>query len=165
MSCRPICPYCQKPAKLIDSAVVYRGTSYGLIWDCRPCDAYVGVHKGTENALGTLADAETRKWRRLAHAAFDPLWQTGKMTRREAYKRLQVLADVSEQDAHISRMTAAQCMGLIRALGNEGRPILRARSRIDSKPGVAAPRTDFSLPDCGCTHIAPWDHCAHTASM
>jgi hypothetical protein len=145
-----------------DSAEVYHGTSYGMIWICRPCSAYVGVHKGTENALGTLADAETRKWRRKAHEAFDPLWQSGRMTRREAYQRLRVLSDMSAHDAHISRMTAAQCMGLIRALRNEGRPILRAKGRIDSKPGVATKRTDHSLPDCGCTHVAPWEHCQHT---
>lgn len=36
------------------------------------------------------------------------------------------------------------------------------RARIDSKPGVATKRTDFSLPDCGCTHVAPWAHCQHT---
>lgn len=36
--------------------------------------------------------------------------------------------------------------------------------RIDSKPGVATPRTDFSLPDCGCTHVAPWGRCEHSAA-
>lgn len=37
-----------------------------------------------------------------------------------------------------------------------------AKKRRDSKPGIATPRTEFSLPDCGCTHVAPWDHCHHT---
>lgn len=45
---------------------------------------------------------------------------------------------------------------------NRGRP---RKPRFDSKPGVATPRTDSRLPDCGCTHIAPWEHCEHTASM
>lgn len=34
--------------------------------------------------------------------------------------------------------------------------------RVDSKPGVSTPRTDPSLPDCGCTHVAPWEHCQHS---
>lgn len=37
-----------------------------------------------------------------------------------------------------------------------------AGPRVDSKPGVATPRTDFSLPDCGCTHVPAWEHCIHT---
>lgn len=156
----PICPYCQKPAKLIDSAVVYRGTSYGLIWDCRPCDAYVGVHKGTETPLGTLADRETRQARRRAHAVFDPLWTFGKMSRRDAYRLMQDMMQMTAEEAHISRMDASQCMRLIAILAKE-----KPSKKPNSKPGVATPRTDFSLPDCGCTHIAPWEHCEHTASM
>lgn len=36
------------------------------------------------------------------------------------------------------------------------------RPRIDSKPGVSTPRTDFSLPDCGCMEMAPWEECKHS---
>ena len=156
---KPICPYCQKPAKLIDSAAVYNGRSYGLIWDCRPCDAYVGVHKGTENALGTLANHETRRARMRAHAAFDPLWQREGMSRKGAYGLMQAVMGMTAEEAHISRMTVEQCHRLIHALGRD-----RQKPRIDSKPGVATPRTDHSLPDCGCTHVAPWDTCAHFLS-
>jgi hypothetical protein len=154
---KPICPYCQKPAKLIDSAAVYNGRSYGLIWDCRPCDAYVGVHKGTENALGALADKETRRARMQAHAAFDPLWKREGMSRRGAYGLMQAVMGMTAEEAHISRMTVEQCRRLIHALGRD-----RQKPRIDSKPGVATPRTDHSLPDCGCTHVPPWEHCEHT---
>ncbi len=38
------CPYCNNEAKLVDSAIIYRGVSYGDIWLCKPCDAYNGVH-------------------------------------------------------------------------------------------------------------------------
>lgn len=34
-----ICPYCQSPARLADSAEIY-GRSYGPIYLCKPCDAY-----------------------------------------------------------------------------------------------------------------------------
>lgn len=26
-------------------------------------------------------------------------------------------------------------------------------------------RTDFSLPDCGCLHVAPWSECEHSAQL
>lgn len=71
------CPYCDSPTQLVDSSLVYRGTSYGLVWTCSrysTCDAYVGVHKGTHRPKGTPANRELRMWRRHAHAAFDSLW-------------------------------------------------------------------------------------------
>jgi len=42
------------------------------------------------------------------------------------------------------------------------RPAHPANKRRDSKPGVATHRTDHTLTDCGCMHVAPWDHCQHS---
>lgn len=39
-----VCPYCGKPTEYVDSSVIY-GRSYGMIYLCRDCRAYVGVHK------------------------------------------------------------------------------------------------------------------------
>lgn len=72
----PICPYCMTPAKLVDSAEIY-GRSFGNAWVCGQypaCDAYVGVHKATNEPLGRLANPELREAKKRAHAAFDPLW-------------------------------------------------------------------------------------------
>jgi zinc-finger-containing domain len=79
------CPYCSQDAILTDSAEVYHGRSYGMIWLCRPCQAWVGVHKDTQDSkpLGRLANKELREWKQKAHAAFDPLWQE-KLRRRIA---------------------------------------------------------------------------------
>ena len=73
------CPYCGKRAEFVDSAEVYHGRSYGMIYLCRPCDAYVGCHgngKG-DSPKGRLANAELRRWKIAAHNAFDPLWKFG----------------------------------------------------------------------------------------
>ena len=69
------CPYCNAPAVLTDSAEVYHGNSFGMIWLCRPCQAWVGVHKGTDKPLGRLANKELRDWKMRAHAVFDPIWE------------------------------------------------------------------------------------------
>lgn len=58
----------------MDSLEVY-SRSYGMIYLCRPCQAWVGVHRGTDKALGRLANAELREWKKNAHAAFDPIWK------------------------------------------------------------------------------------------
>jgi len=117
----PKCPYCGGAAQLVDSAIVYHGRSYGLIWDCRPCDAYVGVHKnGTGDVpLGRLADAELRRWKVLAHAAFDPLWKTGGMARGAAYALLARLVGVPADQAHIGMFDVAQCRLLVAKLREE----------------------------------------------
>lgn len=55
-----VCPYCKEQTEYVDSACIY-GKSYGMIYLCRKCDAYVGVHKGTNKALGRLANKELRQ--------------------------------------------------------------------------------------------------------
>ena len=108
------CPYCGDEAKLKDSSIVY-GKSYGKIWICEPCNAYVGVHKNspTFKPLGTLADAPTREWRKKAHAAFDPLWKGGKMTRDEAYQWLSDCLWKTRDCAHIGKSTAGECRHIV----------------------------------------------------
>ena len=81
------CQYCDQDAVWVDNAEIY-GKRYGnsyMMWLCKPCDAYVGCHQNTKEALGTLANKELRDWRQKAHRLFDPLWKDGSMSRQEAY--------------------------------------------------------------------------------
>lgn len=74
----PICPYCNTPSQLGDSARIYNGRSFGKMWICvnwPKCDAYVGCHPGTYKPLGRLADAPLRAFKKAAHGYFDPLWK------------------------------------------------------------------------------------------
>src|SRR5580700_2416837 len=80
-----ICPYCEQPAKLVDSAEIYGGRSYGWAYLCSPCRAYVGCHDGTKRPLGRLANADLRAAKIRAHDAFDKLWRGGAMSRSQAY--------------------------------------------------------------------------------
>lgn len=82
------CPYCLIPAELADSAELY-GQSYGPIWICRSCGAYVGCHKNSKDnkPLGKMANASTRRARTEAHAVFDRLWMA-KMRRDKCSKRV-----------------------------------------------------------------------------
>lgn len=59
-----ICDYCGTPADFVDSSVVYHGHSFGMIYLCPRCGAYVGVHKGSDKPLGRLANSELRNWKR-----------------------------------------------------------------------------------------------------
>ena len=69
------CPYCGKRPEHVDSKVVY-GRSYGMIYLCKPCNAYVGTHRDKpKKALGRLANKQLREAKKLAHKYFDQLWQ------------------------------------------------------------------------------------------
>jgi DNA-directed RNA polymerase subunit RPC12/RpoP len=114
----PTCPYCGERAVLKDSSAVY-GRSYGMIyicWNYPQCDAYVGVHRGSTLPLGTMANAELREWRKKAHAAFDPLWKSGAMTRVKAYKWMRNQLHLSKDESHVAMFDIERCKALIAAV-------------------------------------------------
>lgn len=108
------CDYCGRRAEYVDSKAIY-GTSYGMMYLCRNCMAYVGVHKGTDKPLGRLANAELRKWKKNAHAAFDPLWQYGpfKHRRKAAYRWLAKQMGLPVDQTHIGMFDVGQCKQVI----------------------------------------------------
>jgi hypothetical protein len=114
-----ICPYCDKETECVDSSVIY-GKSYGLIWLCEPCKAFVGVHRGTHRALGRLADDTLRTWKKNAHACFDQLWQrkikkgfTKQVARDKAYKWLSSEMKIPKEYTHIGMFDEEQCRKVI----------------------------------------------------
>lgn len=108
-----ICPYCGKPAALVDDEVIY-GRSYGhkAYW-CKPCDAYVGCHKGTETPMGRLANRELRKWKMRAHAAFDMIWKCRYMRRYNAYAWLAEELNIPAEQCHIGMFDVDMCKKVI----------------------------------------------------
>lgn len=103
------CAYCWAPTLLVDSAEVYHGKSYGLIWRCRDCDAHVGCHKGTHEALGRVAKADLRKAKMAFHAAFDPLWRSGKWNRGALYGELAARMGIDRELCHGGMFDIKQC--------------------------------------------------------
>ena len=112
-----ICPYCKQPAKLVPSSRIYgdRDKNYGMFWHCEKDDAYVGTHKNSKDhiPLGRLANRELRRWKQNAHAMFDPLWQSKKMTRGEAYAFMQRIMGMTQDEAHIGKFDVQQCKKLV----------------------------------------------------
>ena len=56
-----------------------------------------------------LADKALRKKRHDAHVALDSLWKNGVMSRKEAYRLLQLSMGLPAEDAHIAKFSAARC--------------------------------------------------------
>ena len=118
------CPYCKGPVEYEDSSIIY-GKSYGMIYICHPCDAYVGVHKGTDKALGTLANRNLREARKEAHYHFDKIAKTtlihkiwsedlpGVTSRSKAYKWLSNQMEIEPKYCHIAMMDINQCKRVV----------------------------------------------------
>ncbi len=104
----------------MDSGEVY-GKSFGNVYLCRSCKAWVGTHKGTEQALGSVANSELRDWRREAHAFFDPLWKAKMLkagcsktkARVAAYKWLSSQLNIPVNETHISWFDVDNCKRVI----------------------------------------------------
>lgn len=107
----PACSECDGVGAYVTGREIYphRPDLYSKGFYRCTCGAYVGCHPGTKNALGTPAGAETRKARSAAHAAFDPLWKRGTMSRSKAYKALAIALSLRPSHCHISWFDAATC--------------------------------------------------------
>lgn len=107
------CDYCGNEAVLVEDSEIY-GRSYGhKAWLCRDCNAYVGCHGRSDKPLGRLANAELRRWKMAAHAAFDPLWKRGLLRRNAAYAWLAEQMGLPVEKTHIGMFDVAQCQRVI----------------------------------------------------
>jgi hypothetical protein len=108
----PSCAYCGQLAALVTGAAIYphRPDLHAKqFWACDPCGAWVGVHPGTVRPLGRLANAELRRAKMRAHAAFDPLWRNGLTDRRSAYSLLAEELGISREACHVGYFDVPTC--------------------------------------------------------
>ena len=98
------CPACGSRAYLRPASVVYGDKApdpdakYYVCGRYPACDCYVAAHRKTMLPMGTLADR-----------ALDSLWKKGIMSRKEAYRLLQLSMGLPAEDAHIAKFSAARC--------------------------------------------------------
>lgn len=126
------CNYCGKPAEL-DRA------RHGWVWRCVPCDAWVGVNptSPSKKPIGSLANAELRKARASAHAAFDPMInaarerqerETGKVTgklRAMAYEWLAGQLGITPSECHFSRFDLRLCKMVVEVCDRYTPPFMK----------------------------------------
>lgn len=111
-----LCDYCQKETMHVTGKEIYphRPDLWSLnFWQCKPCKAYVGCHKGTLTPLGRLANAELRAAKMAAHGAFDQLWKFGKMNRTQAYKWLSTKLKLTSSECHIAMFDVDMCKKVV----------------------------------------------------
>lgn len=118
------CQYCKNNTEYIDSIEIY-GKSHGMLYICRPCKAYVGVHKGTDKALGIVANSTLREMKSMAHSYFDQIAKSERINdiwpevipnisnRKKAYKWLSLQLNIPEEFCHIGMMDIEGCARII----------------------------------------------------
>ena len=112
-----LCPYCGAEALLREGVFISdRLANIKHLYVCvryPECDAYVAAHEHTLHPMGRPANAELRRKRRMAHKAFDKLWQRGLFTRAQAYRWLKDLFFMTGDEAHIGMLSASRCDELV----------------------------------------------------
>lgn len=83
-----------------------------MCYYCRACDAYVGCHKNSRLALGTMANKALRKKRMEVHSIIDRFWKRGEHSRGEVYARL---ADIFGETVHVGQSDMDRCDRIIEA--------------------------------------------------
>ena len=114
------CPYCGGKAILRDSVFVYGNKARvdEKLYVCQHfpnCNAYVGVHTGTLNPKGTLANATLRQKRINAHHYFDLIWKNKIMSRKNAYKWMADKFGMNLSQSHVASFGDYHCEELITA--------------------------------------------------
>ena len=115
-----LCPYCKNYTELLDSQVVYQ-VSYGPMFICQPCKAWVGTHKMGDISLGRLANKELRSAKINAHNHFDKLWKGIKEhhhkerqeKRTTEYKWLSQEMKTESEYTHIGMFDVEQCKKVV----------------------------------------------------
>lgn len=124
------CDYCDRPAELVTGADIYPHRPDLFVkkfWRCGPCKAWVGCHPPAQRngkggigdgtvPLGRLANAELRVAKHRAHEAFDPIWKSRQMTRRQAYAWLAEKLGISFANCHIGMFDVDACNAVIAAV-------------------------------------------------
>jgi hypothetical protein len=118
-----ICDYCGNDAEFVSGREIYPNRpdlASNKFWRCVPCGAYVGCHNRNkklgfsgDEPKGRLAKATLRRAKIAAHAAFDPLWQYGDMTRTEAYQWLANAMCRQLSEVHIGYFDTKECKEVI----------------------------------------------------
>ncbi len=112
-----ICRYCGSPVVYTSNAEIY-GREYGegKCYLCRNCRAFVGVHPGTDRPLGTLANEELRRYRKITHYWFDQIWKKPLRisTRNKAYEWLSEQLGKPRKYTHIAMFEKQECEKTIR---------------------------------------------------
>lgn len=107
----PVCPYCDKAARLVARAEVERDRPHGLAWVCWPCEAWAAVHNNspTNKPTSRLAKRELHAAKAQAAGVFNLLYKTWGVKRSDAYSWLAEKMGISSGDCDFAKFDLNEC--------------------------------------------------------
>ena len=122
----PPCIECGMPSRLVYGDDVYphrKDLYHKAFYVCDPCEAYVGCHPNSEDAMGYPAGKETRNARSYVHRIFDPMWKTAtdhypadankkrvrRLARTRCYEFLAHEMGMTKDECHVGMFDVDQC--------------------------------------------------------
>ena len=97
------------------------------------CNSYVGCHQGTTLPLGRVANERLRTLKMEAHRQFDPIWKSGLMSRKEAYKWLSTMLNIPIEDCHIGMFDIKMCQKVIHLCKKQDNKIINSERAKEFK--------------------------------
>lgn len=79
-----------------------------------PSECDIVLNRGSDDRWRVTTQVE-RNARKRAHAAFDPLWQSRRMTRTQAYRRLAESLGIPIEQCHIGHFGEEMCDRVVEA--------------------------------------------------
>lgn len=112
------CPYCGSIAHIRPAAEIYHDAQRtDELYVCSKyptCKSYVSIYPGSKTPMGPLANGDLRNLRIRAHRKFDRIWQTGIMSRQDAYRWMADFFCLPLREAHIGMFSEYRCEELIK---------------------------------------------------
>ena len=112
-SLTPTCPYCQEKSIRVSGNIIYPNRpdlKHLLFYMCTPCKAYVGTEKNSIKPLGRLANAALRKAKCGAYSAYEPMWKSHLMHKKEAKKWLAKKLLIDKDLCNIGMFDIEMCL-------------------------------------------------------
>ena len=99
------CPYCGSPVIYRTADGIYKeNAKRAMLFVCSrypACNAYVRANKVTKKPIGTLADPSLRRLRNQAHRFFNRLYESGLMSKGEAYNCMAHIGFMGEYNCRL----------------------------------------------------------------
>jgi hypothetical protein len=132
---RVLCRYCGRACTRSDTSSHLYARDYGPVLECRPCRAWVGLHRDGR-PLGTPANHEDRELRKEAHKHFDVLWRavmrrdgvSQKEARSAGYRWLSETTGITYDDCHMGMLHGDDLRKVIEVCRPYSEPLFRGRS-------------------------------------
>lgn len=135
------CPYCGQRLVFRIAEEMGIAEQEGVnFWACShypECDAYVRTNKNSQMPRGTVANGKLRRLRNETHRVFNQLYESGYMTKGDAYLWLSKVMGCTGQQAHIGQFSEFDCQLVIKEVGkfiaNNPRYFSKGESSYDKR--------------------------------